>query len=634
MQSEWFISAALLVAAALPFLYYRKLLGPTWLAFSIISLVLSLAATVVGQNKHKRSDRQRTAAAQMAPTEGRPGGYVSSDQCRSCHPSQYESWHRTFHRTMTRYPARDTVHADFKNVRLQDDEYSFSLSQAKDEFWIESAQLKEPMTVVRKRVTLLTGSHHMQAFWLQRTNGNEQALFPFVYLLNDKRWVPFAASFLRDPRLPAVDQTWNANCINCHAVAGQPRLNTPPQSTDTRVAELGIACESCHGPAANHVAANRNPFRRAAFARGAEADDTIVNPSRQSSERSSQICGQCHGIKWIKDARDWAVHGSRYQPGEDLDETAPIVRPRILEDQPWVQTALKNYPTFLSERFWPDGIVRVVGREYNGLLESGCHQRGHLSCLSCHAMHRGDSDDQLKPELSGNRSCLQCHAAHENSGHSHHTAGSSGSLCYNCHMPHTTYGLLKAVRNHYIDSPNAASSHRTERPAACNLCHLDKTLAWTAEHLENWYGIKRPALSVDETKTADSLLHLLRGDAGRRALVAWAMGWPPARKISGEDWLTPYLGIQLGDPYPAVRYIAARSLKQATDFRDLPYDFMGPATNRLQGSEKILLRWEADSRPSRVDRSTLLLLENGKLDRARIRALLLERDNRSMDLQE
>ena len=42
---------------------------------------------------------------------------------------------------------------------------------------------------------------------------------------------------------------------------------------------------------------------------------------------------------------------------------------------------------WLGDRFWPDGMVRVTGREYNGLLDTACYQRGKMSCLSCHSMH-------------------------------------------------------------------------------------------------------------------------------------------------------------------------------------------------------------------------------------------------------
>ncbi len=55
---------------------------------------------------------------------------------------------------------------------------------------------------------------------------------------------------------------------------------------------------------------------------------------------------------------------------------------------------------------------------------------------------------------------------------------------YNVHMPHTLYGLLKAERRLEIDSPTVAAGVYAGRPNACNLCHLDQTLAWAAERLK------------------------------------------------------------------------------------------------------------------------------------------------------
>ena len=66
-----------------------------------------------------------------------------------------------------------------------------------------------------------------------------------------------------------------------------------------------------------------------------------------------------------------------------------------------------------------DGMIRVVGREFNGLMDSPCFQQGEMSCLSCHVMHQAKdderprhdwTDDQLLPKMRGNEACLSCHA--------------------------------------------------------------------------------------------------------------------------------------------------------------------------------------------------------------------------------
>ncbi len=106
-------------------------------------------------------------------------------------------------------------------------------------------------------------------------------------------------------------------------------------------------------------------------------------------------------------------------------------------------------------------------------------------------MHQSSPTNQLAKGMASNAACLQCHSSFEKrpEQHTHHLAGSSGSLCYNCHMPYTSYGLLKALRSHQISNPTVKASLQTGRPNACNLCHLDKSLRWTAQNLFAWYGI-------------------------------------------------------------------------------------------------------------------------------------------------
>jgi hypothetical protein len=206
-------------------------------------------------------------------------------------------------------------------------------------------------------------------------------------------------------------------------------------------------------------------------------------------------------------------------------------------------------------------------------------------------MHRySDTDDQLGAKMEGNAACLQCHGeyARKLEQHTHHLATSAGSLCYNCHMPHTSYGLLKAIRSHTINSPSVSSSLKTGRPNACNLCHLDKSLAWTQDQLGKWYGMPQSALTEDEVQTPASLLWLLRGDAGQRALIAWHMGWAPAHEAAGTHWLPRYLAETLTDTYAVVRYIGQRSLKRLPGFEKLSYDYIGTVEDRAAARERVL----------------------------------------------
>jgi hypothetical protein len=202
-------------------------------------------------------------------------------------------------------------------------------------------------------------------------------------------------------------------------------------------------------------------------------------------------------------------------------------------------------------------------------------------------------------------------------------------------MPYTTYGLFTAMRSHRIDNPSAAVSVRSGRPNACNLCHLDQTLAWTAEYLTKWYG--RPAVEtdLDGRIVAASLIGLLRGDAAQRAIAAWSMGWEPARRVSGERWLAPYLAPLLDDPYAAVRRVSYLALRKLPGFSDFSYDFVTGKPEREAAVQRALEIWRrmpyTESTPAR---GPILMGRNGAPDRTAVDRLVRQRDNRPVRIIE
>jgi predicted CXXCH cytochrome family protein len=635
------VALALLTLARRRFPRYAK----AGLALALLGAVVAAWAL---HTTTERRLRNRAEFAKHVPREGRPGGYVSSDKCQSCHPGEYASWHRSFHRTMTQYASPDSIKANFDDVDLELQGETYRLERRGDEFWAElpdpdwghvaergatSAASTTPARVW-KRIGLLTGSHHMQVFWVPSRYGNTQYVFPFVWLLADRRWAPLHDTFLRDPKIAPTKHIWNVNCIKCHTTGPQPRPGSGGV-LDTRAGEIGIACEACHGPAEEHVRLHQNPLRRATLHLRGETLTDIVNPRKLPAARSSQICGQCHGIKWITDPQGFLRDGFSYRPGMDLEESTPIVRPLRLDQQPWLREPLRRSPNFLPEHYWSDGEVRVSGREFSGLIDSACHEKGGLSCVSCHSLHSSDPNDQLARDMESNRACLRCHTDYESklTAHTHHGASSSGSLCYNCHMPHTVYGLMKAIRTHKIDNPTVESSLTTGRPNACNLCHLDQTLAWSAKYLHDWYRQPLPRLGEDEQAIAASVLWALQGDAGQRALLAWHMGWDSATQASGQSWIVPYLAQLLVDPYSTVRYIAHRSLKRAPGFESFGFDFVGPSPARETARQRAFTLWQTSFKSDRTTEPTLIA-PDGTLKRAVLDRLLARRDDRSMDLQE
>ena len=202
-------------------------------------------------------------------------------------------------------------------------------------------------------------------------------------------------------------------------------------------------------------------------------------------------------------------------------------------------------------------------------------------------------------------------------------------------MPYTTYGLLKAARSHTLESPSVTASLRYGRPNACNQCHLDKTLAWTADALSNWYGTSKPDLPEQSRTVAASILWSLTGDAAQRAIAAWTMGWTQAKQTCETDWVLPYLAQLMTDDYGAVRFIAYQSLRSRPEFKDFPYDPLGSKTQRKEAAERVYERWRrhaAHKKPSQ--HAQLLISPKGQLLRKQFDQLLLQRDNRPVFIPE
>ncbi|HEX7447169.1 MAG TPA: cytochrome c3 family protein [Pirellulales bacterium] len=633
-------------------------------AVGVAVVVLAFAAVVwLG--------RQRPASRSAAPMQGVPrqeldGTYLSSTACRGCHPSQYASWHASYHRKMTQLATPDAVQASFNGETFDLGEATARLSRRGDEYWVELTAHSGDPEKRERRVVMTTGAHHMQGFWVARGSasvsgvsasggsGNLLDQLPLMWLVGDSdepgRWVPIGDSFLTPPG-KKVDTPWNAACIFCHSVNGQPHLDRRAMAADSTVAELGIACEACHGPGRAHVEAHKvAPTLRGGQQPvagvgseprlGAPAlfpDDNIVQPAHLPSERSAQVCGHCHSVAKFVDERlldEWHRSGSRFRPGDDLNLTRLTLLPARWAPEELAEFQ-ESHASFFAGNFWPDGMVRVAGREYNGLVESACYQRGGMTCVSCHSLHQSDPNDQLAAGMDGNHACYQCHDSYRETlvAHTHHPANSSGSLCYNCHMPHTTYGLFKGIRSHQISSPSVAATLATGRPNACNLCHLDQTLQWTSKNLNTWYGQPAAELDDDDHRIAAAVLWLLRGDAVQRALAAYAAGWPAARKASGEDWLPPLLVRLLDDPYAAVRLVAYRSLGSLG--YPIDYDFTGAPEHRAVARHEVMERWKSLSTERKRFANTATLQDaNGKLDLNAAERLAAERHDQPVTIQE
>ena len=622
------------------------------IAYAVFSVALDLAfllsATAAGT---------RSGAPRLLPAVAPAAPYIGSSACAECHKTEHDSWHRTFHRTMTQVATPESVAGTFDGSRILADGLEYKVLQADGRLWAEMPDPDVMMYVVQGGrkippekipratvpVVMATGSHHHQTYWVAspRYPGLLQTL-PLVYLVAERRWIPRDEAFLRGPAdRDRIITQWNHHCIRCHSTGGVPGLDEATGRLNSSVSELGISCEACHGPGEAHARKQRNLKSLGLDTTSETHDETIVNPSTLDPKRSSQICGQCHGDFITRDefAMEFAKHGSPYRPGDDLHRTRHY--PIHPASRPSAERAaeLEKNTRFFNERWWDDGTLLAGGREYTAMLGSECYRRSGLSCVSCHSMHKSDPNTQMKPGLDGPSACTKCHSEPKFTTaprqHTFHQNSSAGSDCLNCHMPHVSYALFRAIRSHQIGSPSAAQSVRHGTPNACNLCHLDRTIAWTQRWLAEWYHQPVSDLSAEQQKVSAAVLWLLKGNAAQRVVAAWHIGWAPAQEASGgRDWLGPFAIQLLEDPYAPVRYVAGTALRTLPGFHGFEFDFIGSRTELEGRFREATAIWSRRRDVRMAPNPAILIGNDGNFMSPEAATLLKERDNRSVTIQE
>jgi hypothetical protein len=550
---------------------------------------------------------------------------------------------------MTQLATPETVLGDFNDLEASLEGYKFRLWREKDEFWAEIPNFpelgKDPdQPSVKLQVVMTTGSHHNQIYWMATGKSRTLCQLPIAHRVAENRWVPVKSLFLTAPSHGFEHQIgrWNNRCTQCHTTNGKPN-ELAEHTYDTTVSDFGISCEACHGPAKEHVADQRRRKREGLPPLRSDSDQ-VVNPAKLSHVRGSEICARCHSYNLPVELD---IPPTDFRPGDEFAKTHHYWR-NTEESKTHMRRvapeSANRVEEILNDLFWPDGESRTAGREFNGLAESACFTKGKMSCMSCHQLHQRSDDedvkdwanDQLREGLrNGNHGCLKCHDAgkFEQIAHTHHPTDSSGSVCYNCHMPHTTYGLFSAIRSHKISIPNVKVNLETKRPNACNLCHLDQTLEWTATHMNEWYGQPVPEMETDHRKIASGALWSLRGDALQRALTAWSMGWAPAQQAADSDWMAPYLAQLMQDPYDAIRFISRKSLHSLNEFKTFQTDFLGPPEWHKADAERVLQAWLRQ--PKELSDSARLLIDsNGNPIESEFKRLLDARDHTLFNLPE
>ncbi|WP_286263458.1 tetratricopeptide repeat protein [Thalassotalea atypica] len=413
--------------------------------------------------------------------------FVGSEQCIDCHQEQYQAWQGSHHDMAMKHATDESVLGDFNNVTFVFDEKENRFYKKGDQFWVYIEGPDQKFHHYQIKYTF--GFEPLQQYMVEFDDGRVQ-LIPFTWDSRKKedggqRWYNLYPQFNQSHQdffWTNTGQNWNYMCADCHSTNLQKNFDTKTNTFNSTWSEINVACEACHGPAADHLkwvnaqenndstehlGANLGFKRSLAKAVASWEHDpksTTLVPGEKVDSQQVLVCAQCHS-RHTQISNDDHVASGEFGDRYLLS----LLEPNL---------------------YYADGQIYDEDYVYGSFLQSKMAQAG-VVCSNCHDPHTA------KLKMPQEAVCLQCHQAptYNNETHHHHKEGSEGAQCVNCHMPETTYMQVDPRRDHNWHTPNPVLEQQIGSPDVCVDCHQktdpSKDRTWSKQVHEKWFGVKQ-----------------------------------------------------------------------------------------------------------------------------------------------
>ena len=381
--------------------------------------------------------------------------FLGSESCRECHEKFYQLWSPSYHGQ-----AMMPINAEFVAKHQLPDSRSIAVEGKTYEMISEDSTMtlfeKDGDKVLNSfQIDWALGGHNVYCFLIPLDKGKLQTS-PLAYDANRKQWFNYPESAVRhfvegveeDEELPWPDAmyTFNTGCYSCHISQLSTNFDLESETYQTTWREAGINCETCHGPAGEHV----RIFKNLKEGEKAPEDIGLIVTSTFTQEQHNASCSPCH-------AKMNPITPS-YMPGDKYFDNY-------------------NVTTLEDRDFFADG--RDLGENYTltGWMMNKCVQESELHCVTCHT---SSGRDRFKD--NPNQACLSCHnnRTQDLETHTGHKA-KDGLTCLSCHMPKREFVGNFLRSDHSFRPPMPEATIRFGSPNACNQCHSDKTPQWANE---------------------------------------------------------------------------------------------------------------------------------------------------------
>jgi tetratricopeptide (TPR) repeat protein len=416
------------------------------------------------------------------------------------------------------------------------------IASGRSRFTVTAGAMEDAATHQRLPIRFALGGKNIYYFLTELERGHLQVM-PLAYDVRARAWLDSTASMtMHENAVPSEAFDWrdrsltfNTSCYSCHVSQLATNYDLSSDTYRSTWSEPGINCETCHGPAAAHVAQ---------FQTAPSAKLGLLSMKQMSPAQRNDACASCH-------AKNTPITAG-FTPGERFFDHYDL-------------TALE------SADFYPDGRDLRENYTITSWRMSECVRKSQLDCIHCHT---SSGRYKFADPATANNACLPCHAerVRDVSAHTHHPAASAASRCVSCHMPTTEYARMTRS-DHSMRPPAPAATLAVGSPNACNACHSDRDAKWADARVRNWYvadyqaPVLRRAALIQAARQRDwrtlsamlAALHRNEGDEIFRASLIRLLGNCRDRAV------VPELLAAVADPSPVVRASAVEAMGEFPD---------------------------------------------------------------------
>lgn len=392
---------------------------------------------------------------QRAPKQVVENEFIGSESCRECHEKFYQLWSPSYHgQAMMPIDAAFVKKHQLPNSEAIDVEGNQFTVEFQDSTMI-MYEKKDGKLLMEYKVLWAMGGHNVYCFLTPFEKGKLQNI-PLAYDANREMWFNYPNAGIRhfmdgspdDEALPWKDAmfAFNTGCYSCHISQLSTNFDLETDTYQTTWREAGINCETCHGPAGDHIKIFQN------LKEGEEPPEDIglIVTSTFTKEQHNSSCAPCH-------AKMSPITPS-YMPGDKYFDNYNIT---TLEDRD----------------YYPDG--RSLGENYTmtDWMMNKCGQESEMHCVTCHTSSGRDRNAD-----NPNQGCLTCHNNRNEDlvAHTMHKP-EDGLTCLSCHAPKREFVGRFLRSDHSFRPPMPEATIKFGSPNACNQCHDDKSPEWANE---------------------------------------------------------------------------------------------------------------------------------------------------------